>query len=182
MKRILIKSPPRTGKSTLLNKIQNKLRNEGINYSSCIVNEILYDDTRRKGFEMILSSNGCETNKIILADKTRTDWIPMIGSFYVNLDGIEELIEWIKHVATSSGIVVIFDEIGKMQHLNENFLESVDLLLESGKIIIGTLVYDDVEWSLRYKNDPLNDIITLDAENRNNLPDELFMKIKTSIQ
>ena len=66
--------------------------------------------------------------------------------------------------------ILCLDEIGRMQVFAENFLPTVDLILDSDKPVLATIVYDDEEWARKYKDPSKYYCITVTQENREQLP------------
>lgn len=135
MKRlILLTGPPRTGKTTILQKVVEKLTKENYRLGGMISKEIQTDRTRL-GFEICDISTG---RRGILAH-VRQPTGPKIGKYRVNLRdlnsiGVAAIIE-----AVLKADAVAIDEIGPMELLSEEFVDAVRKVIAGQKPLIATI-------------------------------------------
>ncbi len=131
---ILITGPPRSGKSTLIEKIIKELVKKGFTVRGVSTPEVR-EKGRRIGFKIIDLATG------------EWKWMAHINIFSpykvskygVDLDAIENI--GVKAIlsAIESADVIIIDEIGKMELFSERFKEAVRRALDSSKPVIGTI-------------------------------------------
>ena len=134
----------------------------------CIVQEIRYDD-RRTGFEVkYLQSD----KSSLMASISPQKCDPNMGKFSVNIDLLErELIPYLDDVVDNQNVKILcLDEIGRMQVLAKNFLNTVDKMIYSNKPLLATIVHDDEVWARKYKDNQKYYCITVTEENREQLP------------
>jgi nucleoside-triphosphatase len=171
---LLITGSPGTGKTTLLLKIIETVKQNGHRIGGMISREVRSDGTR-VGFQIADLDTG--TNGWLAHVNQNTG--PQIGKYRVNLNdlnkiGAEAIIKAVEHCD-----LIAIDEIGLMELLSEKFVTSVRKAVESSKPIIAT-----VHWKARNKlideikarNDAQTYTITL--ENRETVHNTLTEKIK----
>ncbi len=163
MKRVfLITGLPGIGKTTVLTKTVNLLRERGFSVGGMLSQEVRENGVR-VGFEILdLSSE-------------RRGWLahvnqqsgPRVGKYIVNMRDLEDIGSKAIVDAVEKCDVVAIDEVGPMELYSEKFKEAINTALESGKIVIAV-----VHWKA---NDKLiNDVkargdaetVTVTNENR----------------
>ncbi|ODS38896.1 MAG: hypothetical protein A7316_06745 [Candidatus Altiarchaeales archaeon WOR_SM1_86-2] len=129
-KKILITGRPGIGKTTVIKKTVHRLREMGITSDGFYTEEIRENGARvgfriigLSGFEGVLAHVNFDTNL-------------RVGRYFVDTGDLDKCIDGIKK---SESETVIIDEIGKMEMFSEKFREFVDELLESDKVVIGTV-------------------------------------------
>ena len=174
---IFITGAPKVGKSTLLKQIVAQQPAA----QGCLV-EALYDSGhQRTGFviryfphrrETILASR-LESN---LENSLKKYSDHRVGKYSVNLKGIEEeMIPFLYTLeATLEANLIIFDEIGRMQHQSLLFLPALDQLLKTQNTLVATILEDDEPWARPYKNNPESFYVHITKDTR-----EIWFEIVT---
>lgn len=162
---IFVTGNPRCGKSTLIQKILDKISNKDL--SGFITPEIR-EHGDRQGFKIIdLASRKEEILASINIERG-----PSVSRYKVNIEGIDTIMnEFLKSYETSK--YVIIDEIGMMEFYSKKFRETIQMVLNSDKIVIATLSRKFVK-----KYEGKGQIYLLTRENS----DEIYNKILTRIE
>lgn len=164
--KIFLSGPSGIGKTTILKRIIADFPPEFI--EGCIAQEVLNDD-RRTGFEIkYLRSNKISLMASLSSSKDRFS----VGDFSVNVDLLErELVPYLNSIIDNQNVQILcLDEIGRMQILAKNFLNTVDKILYSNKPLLATILHDDEIWARKYKNKQKYYYINVTEENREQLP------------
>jgi nucleoside-triphosphatase THEP1 len=66
--------------------------------------------------------------------------------------------------------LVFIDEIGRMQAFSKKFLHCIDDILSSQVNILGTIIYEDEPWSMKFKTHPDVLLIRVTEQNRAEIP------------
>ncbi len=167
-KNFLITSPPGTGKTTAIKKFLELVKDK-FKVSGFITEEIRNESGKRTGFKIVT----LDGKTGILADVNLKTNVK-VGKYYVNLKDIEEVA--IPSIDLSSDIIII-DEIGKMECLSKNFVNKVLNVLDSDKILVGTIKEkgDEIINRIKSRNDVK--IIKLTIENRDEIPELIYNEI-----
>jgi len=128
---IFITGPPRSGKSTLVGEIIKELGLEAEGLRTPDIRE----DGQRKGFKLVDIKSGEEG---ILAH-VNVKKGPKVSRYRVDLDDLERFTEKsLANISEDCDIVVI-DEIGTMELYSDYFVEMVEELLDSEKLVLAVL-------------------------------------------
>jgi nucleoside-triphosphatase len=115
---LLITGAPGTGKTTVLTKTVNLLRERGFSVGGMLSREIREGGVR-VGFEII----DLETQKRGWLANIKQSNGPQVGKYRVNIDDLEAVgVQAMIHAAAASDIIAI-DEIGPMELSSEKFKE-----------------------------------------------------------
>jgi nucleoside-triphosphatase len=137
MKRLfLLTGPPRTGKTTILQKVVEKLSGRDFRIGGMISKEINNKGTRL-GFEIYDVSTG---QRGILAHVHQPVG-PKLGKYRVNLHDLKSIGARGIRDATLKADVVVVDEVGPMELFSEEFKDAMQEVLESQKPLIATIHY-----------------------------------------
>lgn len=162
---IFVTGNPRSGKSTLIQRLLNEISDKDI--SGFITPEIRVDDARQ-GFKIIdLASKEEE----ILASLNIKNG-PSVSRYKVNIEGIDAIMDRFLESYESSECVII-DEIGMMEFYSKKFRETVRMVLDSDKMVVATLSKRFVK---KYKDK--GQIYTLTRENFDEVWDKVLRQIK----
>jgi nucleoside-triphosphatase len=165
----LLTAKPRTGKSTAIKRLIDKLGN-----NKCIgfFTDEIKENGIRVGFQ-INTLSGKQGNLAMVGFDSEI----RIGRYGVNITSFEELCLPELNKIVTEGLdfdYVIIDEIGPIQMHSESFKEMLIQLLNSGKTIIGTIFYESYPWIDEFKLKDGVNLIELTYENRENIIDELL--------
>ena len=130
---ILIRGKPRSGKSTLIQKLVKLLKQQGKKIGGIITPEIR--EKQRLGFEIIDMMTG---ERGILAHVNQEEG-PKISRYRVNLHDLVDIgVKAIRKAIEGNADFIIIDEIGKMELFSEEFKAVVWEALDLQKVL-GTI-------------------------------------------
>jgi nucleoside-triphosphatase len=166
---IFLTGLPRIGKSTVLMKIIELLKQKGIKVGGIITPE-KRERGKRIGFIVkdIISGEEGVLARICtsISDK------PKFGKYIIDIDDFEKVALKALDFSLKNCDVIAIDEIGRMEFFSLKFKEKIYEILNSNKIIIAVLHRDFINQFKKY-----GEIIEVNLENRNKLPEEIFKKI-----
>jgi nucleoside-triphosphatase len=129
-KNLLITGLPGVGKTTLIKKLSELLKNL---HPVGFLTEEMREEGVRKGFELI----SLDGKRGILSHKNvRTPY--RIGEYKVDIKGFEDFLGSISFLNASTRLVII-DEIGKMECFSDQFEKLLKEVLDSEKWVIATI-------------------------------------------
>jgi nucleoside-triphosphatase len=128
---IFITGNPGCGKSTLIEKLLEEISNKRV---SGIITPEIRAKRERQGFKIIDLASGKEE---ILAS-ANVGHGPGVSRYRVNPEGIDIILGKFLESYEDSECVVI-DEIGMMELHSKKFRETMEMVLNSNKIVIATL-------------------------------------------
>jgi nucleoside-triphosphatase len=157
------------GKTTVLIKIVNSLKAEGISVGGMISREAR-EGNLRVGFEIINLTNN---RRGWLAHVTQRTG-PKIGKYHVNLEDLENIgAKAISEAVEKCGAVAI-DEIGPMELFSQKFKQAVTKALESKKLVLAVVhakARDQLINEVKRREDA--EVFTVTLANRDILSEEL---------
>ncbi len=169
----LLTGIPGVGKSTVLREVLKGYKGQ---IRGVITEEIRDSEGKRVGFEVV----NFKKDQKLLAHKTSVVSDSSIGDYKVDIGVIEQfVVPELEKGITGFGGLVIVDEIGRMQALSKTFLMTLENLFDSDAHILATIVYDPEPWSLQYKHRSDVTVIEVTEQNRNLLPEQILLKLKT---
>ena len=169
---LLLTGTPGVGKTTILMKVVDALKERGCSVGGMISREIREGGTR-VGFE-ILNLNSSERGWLAHVNQAIG---PQVGKYRVNMEDLSNIGATAIIEAAENCDIIAIDEIGPMELLSERFKDAVRKALESPKLVVAV-----VHWKAqdRLINDAKNvkdsEIITVTAENREKLPETIAEK------
>jgi nucleoside-triphosphatase len=131
---ILLTGRPGVGKTTVLTKVVNILKEEGYSVGGMISREVRENGVR-VGFEILDSSS---EKRGWLAQVNQITG-PQVGKYRVNLEDLENIGAQAISYAVENCDVVTIDEVGPMELLSEKFKDATRKALESTKLVIGVV-------------------------------------------
>ena len=129
-KNTLITGLPGIGKTTLIKKIFEALKNL---HPAGFYTEEIREEGIRKGFELIRLDG-----KRGLLSHTDIKSPYRVGKYRVDIKGFEDFLDSIQFLNPNTHLIII-DEIGKMECLSDQFKELLKELLDSEKRVIATI-------------------------------------------
>jgi nucleoside-triphosphatase len=164
---ILIRGKPRSGKSTLIQRIITLLEQQGKQVAGISTPEIR--ERGRIGFEIVDLASGARGTLAHINQKEG----PRISKYRVNLQDLMEMgVEAIRRAIDEKVDFIIIDEIGKMELVSKDFQKVVWDALYLGKVIgtIGLITHPFV--AQIYERADLK-VVTLTRENREGVFEDL---------
>ena len=166
---MLLTGSPGVGKTTVLMKTANVLKENGFKVGGMISREVREGGTR-VGFEIADLTSG----KHGWLAQVNQETGPRVGKYRVNLEDLETIGAQAIADAIGDCDVIAIDEVGPMELFSEKFKEAVQRALESSKLIVAV-----VHWKAQDKliNDAKNredaETIVVTQENREKLPETI---------
>ena len=163
-RRILLTGPPGCGKTTVVRKVAEILRDGA---SGFYTEEIRDAKKQRIGFRVVR----LDGKRGELADKFSVHG-PRVGSYRVNVESFERVA--LPSLEMEEGRVLIIDEIGKMECFSETFVRRVREIFQAGYPVLATIPLrggGEFLEEIRRQRDVKTFIVTL--ENRGALPAQL---------
>ena len=170
--KIFLTGKPRSGKSTVLMKIIDTLKEKELKVGGFISPEIRTTEDRI-GFKIIDIYSGEEGILASVNQKTG----PHVGKYRVNLNDFERVALNALDFSMEECDVICVDELGTMELFSQKFKEKMDKILELEKTVIVVLHINLVEKYKKYGK-----IIHVTPENREILPKEIVNMIYGSSQ
>lgn len=165
--KILLTAPPKTGKSTVVEKFIKNYLGKKI---GVLTKEIRDDQNSRVGFKSV-NLNGQEK---VFMHVSEIDSDIIVGDKYkVDINAIDNFVVSEISQPVDKDTVIIIDEIGRAQSVSQKFLDTIDKLLNSDNNLLGTIVFDDEEWARKFKLNKNILLIEVSELNRDFLPDIL---------
>lgn len=173
---ILLTGEPGVGKSTLLLRLVDLLKEEGIGVRGVIAKEVRDEASgRRIGFEFIDITNNSRA-RLASIDMDG----PRIGRYSIDLDGCKVAANMLLKSMDSK--VIVFDEIGPMELLSPHILESLQYLLDEssreGIIVLAVIHKRFKHWMINRYRENASMLVEVNKENRDSLPLILLDAIK----
>jgi len=163
-RRILLTGPPGCGKTTVVGKVAEILRDGA---SGFYTEEIRDAKKQRIGFRVVT----LDGKRGELADKISVHG-PRVGSYRVNVESFERVA--LPSLEMEEGRVLIIDEIGKMECFSETFVRRVREIFQAGYPVLAAIPLrggGEFLEEIRRQRDVIPFIVTI--ENRGALPGQL---------
>jgi nucleoside-triphosphatase len=165
---ILVTGPPGCGKSTLIEKVINRMEEP---VGGFFTREIK-DKGRRVGF----SINTVDGREGVLAhENCKSQW--RVGKYGVNLKDIDSLAVPAM-VPTGKDEIIVVDEIGKMECFSDLFKKTLIQVLDSPNCVIGSIALRGGPFIQGIKNRDDVTVIGITPETRDSLVEEILGFIK----
>jgi nucleoside-triphosphatase len=165
MKNIFITGKPKSGKTTLLKEIIEKLKLK----SGGFYTEEIQEKGKRKGFKIITLKG---KSGILAHQDIGSPY--RVGKYKVNIKNLEEIgVNSILEALKENKIVVI-DEIGKMELFSEKFKKAVEIALNSKNKVLGTIKLTPDPFSEKIKKRKDIKIFHLNRLNREKIKKEII--------
>ena len=166
------------GKTTVLTRIIDELKQKGFKVGGMVTSEFRTDG-ERDGFVI----NNLSSGTVGWLARINQNYGPQIGKYRVCLEDLESVgVKAILDAIVSSDVIVI-DEVGPMELFSASFEDAVLKALESGKPVLGTIHRRATHpLVLAIKNRVDSEIFEVTMDNRNELPalvTQEIMKILT---
>ncbi|MEF8826534.1 MAG: nucleoside-triphosphatase [Halapricum sp.] len=135
---ILVTGPPRSGKTTILKRVRERLEAEGYRTGGIPCPGLRSDDDGdRVGFEIADLMSG---DSRVLAHVDRVDG-PTVGKYRVNVEGVDAICAAAFERALADADVLIVDEIAPMEVYSEAFVRGVRRGLDADRPLAAAIHY-----------------------------------------
>jgi nucleoside-triphosphatase len=165
---ILVTGPPGCGKSTLIEKVVNKMEGPVGGFFTREIKE----SGRRVGF----SINTVDGREGILAHQNIRSQF-RVGKYGVNIEDIDSLAVSAIIPAQRKQVIVI-DEIGKMECFSDLFKKTLIQVLDSPNCVIGSIALKGGSFIQGIKNRDDVTVSSVTPETRDSLVEEILGSIK----
>jgi nucleoside-triphosphatase len=170
-KNILITGPPGCGKTTLVEEIATQLNIPAVGF---ITREV-----RQHGNRVGFSIHTLEGRNGVLAHVDAKSRF-RVGRYGVQIATIDRIaVPSLK--ASSADVLIVIDEIGKMECLSEAFRKAVRLVLDSANPVLATIAMKGDSFIQLVKSRKDVTVIELNLANRDILASSLLNSIHESI-
>ena len=162
---ILVTGPPRSGKSTLIEKVVQSIRRPAIGFFT--------QELREKGKRVGFSITTLQGKTGVLAHQGIKSKF-RVGKYGVNLEDLDQ-IAVPSMLPSTPGQVVVVDEIGKMECFSRLFKETLLKVLSADNLLIGSVAIkgDRFIQSIKERDDV--SLVTI-SENTRHLALKLFLQ------
>ncbi len=172
-KRVLILTGnPGVGKTTVLTKTVEALRNHGYT-----VGGMLSREAREKGMRVGFEIQDLAGGKRGWLAHVNQKQGPSVGKYHVNLTELEGVGAQAIAEAVEHADVIVIDEIGPMELFSEKFKETAKKALESEKLVLAVVHFKAQDKLIvEAKSNPASETLVVTVENREMLPEFLAAK------
>ena len=171
-KNILITGLPGVGKTTLIKKLTENLKD--LNPVGFYTEEIR-EKGIRKGFELMsLDGRKGLLSHIDIKSSYR------VGKYGVNIKGFEDFLDSIPFLDHKVRVIII-DEFGKMECLSDKFKNLLKEILDSEKVVVATIARKSNGFIAEIKKRDDIKLFEITPSNRKSLLFEILKNIKTLI-
>jgi len=168
-KNILITGLPGIGKTTLIRRLSEGLKN---NHPAGFYTAEIREKGVRKGFELTsLDGRKGLLSSVDIKSPFR------VRKYKVDIRGFEEFLKSIPFLDDKTGLVII-DEIGKMECLSDSFRRLIKKLLDSEKPVIATIALKGggITEAIKERDDV--ELFEITHENRDSISSEILDKVR----
>ena len=162
---LLLTGRPGVGKTTVLREAAELL--EGWRLAGFFTEEIRQGGVRA-GFRGVPFGSGPEP---VIAHTD--EGLPRVGRYAVDVAAIDEIAAATLRVGEDEADAVLIDEIGRMECLASEFLDSVTALLDAPLPMVATVAYEGTGLIAEVKNRPDALLWEVTPDNRDRLPAEV---------
>ncbi len=166
----LLTGTPGSGKTTIIKEALSKSEKSAGGFYT----EEIRVQGIRQGFK-IVTING---DSAILAH-VNIESPYRVSKYGVDLDSLEHLAVPAIQMAIQNHDVVVIDEIGKMELFSPAFREAVMEAIESGKLVLGTIMFKPHPWADKIKHHPSVKLILVDRTNRQQVLEQVIQRIES---
>ena len=168
-KNILITGLPGVGKTTLIKKLTENLKD--LNPVGFYTEEIR-EKGIRKGFELMsLDGRKGLLSHIDIKSSYR------VGKYGVNIKGFEDFLDSIPFLDHKVRVIII-DEIGKMECLSDKFKNLLKEILDSEKVVVATIARKSNGFIAEIKKRDDIKLFEISQNNRESLLFEILSNVK----
>jgi len=148
----LLTGSPGTGKTSLIKQVVDKVQGKAGGFYT----EEIRSQGVRQGFKLIT----LDGQDAILAH-IDIDSPYRVSRYGVDIDSLDRVGVSALHKAAQQCDLVVIDEIGKMELFSVNFREAVLQIIDSGRMVLGTIMLNSNPWADTIKRQPQVNLITV---------------------
>ncbi len=170
MKRVyLLTGKPGTGKTSLIKQAIAGLEDKAGGFYT----EEIRSQGVRQGFRLVTLDGG---SAILAHIDIHSPY--RVSKYGVDINSLDDVgVSALQRAAQQHDLVVI-DEIGKMELFSEEFRNSVSEIIDSGKKVLGTIMFHPHPWADAIKRNPQVNLITVTRDNYHQVLEELLRWLK----
>ncbi|ELY52244.1 nucleoside-triphosphatase [Natronolimnohabitans innermongolicus] len=176
----LVTGPPRSGKTTALERAVSRLREDDVSVGGLSSPEIR-EDGERVGFEIVDLASG---ERELMAHVTFDgDDNPTVGAYGVDVDAVDRLATTALPTAIETADCVVIDEIAPMQLSSEDFVRETRRALESPTPVLAAIKADataGVLGAIKMRTD--TERFVVEPETRERIPTALVRWVQSSLR
>lgn len=131
---LLVSGPPRSGKTTVIERVRDRLETQGYRAGGIYCPEIR-SGGERVGFEIVDVMTG---DGRVLAHVDRDEG-PQVGSYRVDVDNVDEICSVAFPRAFEEADLLVIDEIAPMEVQSDTFVRGVRRALDSESPLIAAI-------------------------------------------
>ncbi len=167
--KLLLTGPPQVGKTTIIKRFCKQARAEGIPIKGFYTEEIR-EGGKRVGFKLV-TLDGQE----VVFSHVRFYSPFKVGKYKVDIKALEAVLP---SILPSHAELIVIDEIGKMECFSERFKQTVWKILHAPNPFLGTIALKGRGFIEKVKQLKQVEIIEVNLENRDSLPEFLLRKLQ----
>ena len=167
----LLTGRPGTGKTSIIKQIAAQMKGKAGGFYT----EEIRTQGVREGFRLV-TLNG---ESIILAHISIHSPY-RVSKYGVDIDALERIGVPALHKAAQQYDLVVVDEIGKMELFSAKFREAVSQIVDSGKRMLGTIMFNPNPWADAIKRQPQVELITVTRDNNQQILNKLLHWLKAT--
>ena len=162
----LLTGRPGTGKTSLIKQAVAGMRGKAGGFYT----EEIRSGEVREGFRLV-TLDGQDT--ILAHIDIHSPY--RVGKYGVDIDSLDEVGVSALNQAVKKHDLVVVDEIGKMELFSANFREAVWQIINSGKKVLGTIMFKANPWADAIKRQPQVNLVEVTRANYNQVLKELLV-------
>ncbi|WP_339102717.1 nucleoside-triphosphatase [Haloterrigena salinisoli] len=174
----LVTGPPRSGKTTALERTVSRLRGDGYTVGGLSSPERRADG-QRVGFDIVALGSGER------APMARVDFVdgPSVGTYTVDVSAVDRLAGRALPPAVDDADCVVIDEIAPMQLESDRFVRETRRALESSTPVLAAIKLDATDGFLgAVKNRSDTERFVIEPDARDALPETLAAWVRSRIR
>jgi len=160
----LLTGQPGTGKTSLIKRVVAGMKVRAGGFYT----EEIRSRGVRQGFRLI-TLDGQDT----ILSHIDIDSPYRVSKYGVDIDGLDRIGVSALHRAARQCDLVVIDEIGKMELFSANFRQTVSRIIDSGKMVLGTIMLSPHPWADDIKRQPQVNLVTVTRDNHRQVLEKL---------
>lgn len=165
--KLFITGSPGSGKSTAILKVIEQLKLRGLTVGGIVTPELRVKG-ERIGFKVVDVASGRE--EFLASVNLKSG--PRVGKYTVNVEGFEHVALPALDYALTTCDVTCIDELGRMEFFSKKFIQKVDEVIRSEKLLIAVLHREYVDSYRKF-----GVVMQVTPENRDTIINRLISSI-----